>query len=305
MLEMKAVQKSFKKKMVLKGIDCEIGEGVYGLLGPNGAGKTTLMRCIVGLYSLQGGQILFDGKDVAKNGDLLARIGYLPQKFGLFKELKVYNMMEYFATLKNIPKEEQRPAIEKSLEIVNLSERMGDRVGALSGGMIRRLGIAQAVLGEPEVILFDEPTAGLDPEERMRFKNIIASIKKGRTILIDVYKRQVQLLLRDAVDDEVKPLFRQPFADGGADPAGAAGDQRQGALILVFHSQNPRFFWMIGLSTRPADWRWETGPPRAIPGGKTSFYFTIKLTEAVPVARKDAKKIYISRQPRRREKCFD
>ena len=115
----------------LKGIDCEIGEGVYGLLGPNGAGKTTLMRCIVGLYSLQGGQILFDGKDVAKNGDLLARIGYLPQKFGLFKELKVYNMMEYFATLKNIPKEEQRPAIEKSLEIVNLSERMGDRVGAL------------------------------------------------------------------------------------------------------------------------------------------------------------------------------
>ncbi|WP_059004533.1 ATP-binding cassette domain-containing protein [Bittarella massiliensis (ex Durand et al. 2017)] len=187
MLEMKAVQKSFKKKMVLKGIDCEIGEGVYGLLGPNGAGKTTLMRCIVGLYSLQGGQILFDGKDVAKNGDLLARIGYLPQKFGLFKELKVYNMMEYFATLKNIPKEEQRPAIEKSLEIVNLSERMGDRVGALSGGMIRRLGIAQAVLGEPEVILFDEPTAGLDPEERMRFKNIIASIKKGRTILISTH----------------------------------------------------------------------------------------------------------------------
>ena len=187
MLEMKAVQKSFKKKMVLKGIDCEIGEGVYGLLGPNGAGKTTLMRCIVGLYSLQGGQILFGGKDVAKNGDLLARIGYLPQKFGLFKELKVYNMMEYFATLKNIPKEEQRPAIEKSLEIVNLSERMGDRVGALSGGMIRRLGIAQAVLGEPEVILFDEPTAGLDPEERMRFKNIIASIKKGRTILISTH----------------------------------------------------------------------------------------------------------------------
>lgn len=187
MLEMKAVQKSFKKKMALKGIDCEIGEGVYGLLGPNGAGKTTLMRCIVGLYSLQGGQILFDGKDVAKNGDLLARIGYLPQKFGLFKELKVYNMMEYFATLKNIPKEEQRPAIEKSLEIVNLSERMGDRVGALSGGMIRRLGIAQAVLGEPEVILFDEPTAGLDPEERMRFKNIIASIKKGRTILISTH----------------------------------------------------------------------------------------------------------------------
>ncbi|MBO1678656.1 ATP-binding cassette domain-containing protein [Bittarella massiliensis (ex Durand et al. 2017)] len=187
MLEMKAVQKSFKKKMVLKGIDCEIGEGVYGLLGPNGAGKTTLMRCVVGLYSLQGGQILFDGKDVAKNGDLLAHIGYLPQKFGLFKELKVYHMMEYFATLKNIPKEEQRPAIEKSLEIVNLSERMGDRVGALSGGMIRRLGIAQAVLGEPEVILFDEPTAGLDPEERMRFKNIIAAIKKGRTILISTH----------------------------------------------------------------------------------------------------------------------
>ena len=187
MLQLCGVCKNFRKRQVLREVSCEIGEGVYGLLGPNGAGKTTLMRCVVGLYGLQGGQILFDGKDVAKDGGIAGRIGYLPQKFGLFKELKVYNMLEYFATLKNIPREGQRAAIEKSLEVVNLTERAGDRVGALSGGMIRRLGIAQAVLGEPDVILFDEPTAGLDPEERMRFKNIVSSIKGGRTILISTH----------------------------------------------------------------------------------------------------------------------
>ena len=94
MLQLCGVCKNFRKRQVLREVSCEIGEGVYGLLGPNGAGKTTLMRCVVGLYGLQGGQILFDGKDVAKDGGIAGRIGYLPQKFGLFKELKVYNMLE-------------------------------------------------------------------------------------------------------------------------------------------------------------------------------------------------------------------
>ena len=186
MLQLCGVCKSFRKRQVLQGVSCEIGEGVYGLLGPNGAGKTTLMRCVVGLYGLQGGQILFDGKDVAKDGGLADRIGYLPQKFGLFKELRVYNMLEYFATLKNIPREGQRAAIEKSLEVVNLTERAGTGWGP-SQGDDPPVGNCPGSVGEPDVILFDEPTAGLDPEERMRFKNIVSSIKGGRTILISTH----------------------------------------------------------------------------------------------------------------------
>ena len=187
MIKLDGVKKSFGKKTVLKGIDGELGEGVYGLLGPNGSGKTTLMRCMVGLYRLQGGVIAYDGLDLDKHSEVLNRVGYLPQKFGLFKELKAYNMLEYFATLKNIPKDRQREAIERSAEVVNLSDRLHDRVGSFSGGMIRRMGIAQAILGDPQVILLDEPTAGLDPEERMRFKNIISSIRREKTILISTH----------------------------------------------------------------------------------------------------------------------
>ena len=162
MLKILDLHKSFKRKEILKGISINLDTGIYGLLGKNGAGKTTLMRCIVNLYNTTKGSIKFQEKDVVNDTSFSKNIGYLPQKFGLFKELTVYEMMEYFAVLKKLPKESIDMYIKSSLEIVNLDDKLKDKISTLSGGMIRRLGIAQAILGDPKIIIFDEPTAGLE-----------------------------------------------------------------------------------------------------------------------------------------------
>ncbi len=166
--------KRFRKRVAVNKLSATLDTGIVGLLGPNGAGKTTLLRCICGLYKLNEGSIQGGGNSV----------GYLPQQFGMFRSLTVNQMMGYFATLKKIPKQMQKAEIERCVELVNLTDRLNSRIATLSGGMVRRLGIAQALLGDPEVVLFDEPTAGLDPEERVRFKNVIASRRhKGVTLI--------------------------------------------------------------------------------------------------------------------------
>lgn len=177
MLKIKNCSKSFKKTKALNDFSCDFEEGVYGLLGPNGSGKTTLMRCICGLYPYESGTIECDCQN----------IGYLPQNFGMFKPLTVYEMMSYFSVLKKIPKEKEQEEIEKAIELVNLSDKLNSKVGSLSGGMVRRAGIAQAIMGNPSVILFDEPTAGLDPEERIRFKTLLSKIKTGKTIILSTH----------------------------------------------------------------------------------------------------------------------
>lgn len=187
MIEMKGITKTFGKKKALDNLSVTLEPGVIGLLGPNGSGKTTLLRTMTGLYKTKSGQILLDGRDVTNTDTLPSLTGYLPQKFGMFKELSVYDMMDYFAVLKKIPKAEKKAEIERVVEFVNLSDRIKDRVGSLSGGMVRRLGIAQAILGNPRVMLFDEPTAGLDPEERMRFKNLIRQLPKDNIVLISTH----------------------------------------------------------------------------------------------------------------------
>ncbi len=175
MLTVDNLSKSFGKKTVLNNVSVQLTNGVYGLLGPNGSGKTTFMRCVTGLYR-------YDGKIITPSS-----MGYLPQKFGAFRELTVYEVLEYFAELKGIPSNNQEKNIHDCLEDVNLLERRNDRVKTLSGGMIRRLGVAQALLGNPELILVDEPTAGLDPEERLRFKNLISQHREDCTILISTH----------------------------------------------------------------------------------------------------------------------
>lgn len=187
MLEILDLHKSFGKKEVLKGISLKLNTGIYGLLGTNGAGKTTLIRCIVNLYNTSNGSISFQEKDIVYNSSFSKNIGYLPQKFGLFKELTAYEMLEYFSVLKNIPKKLIDSYIKESLKIVNLEDKINDKISTLSGGMIRRLGIAQAILGDPKIIIFDEPTAGLDPEERIRFKNLLSHIKKDKIIIISTH----------------------------------------------------------------------------------------------------------------------
>lgn len=187
MITIENLTKTFGKKKALDNLSVTLEPGVIGLLGPNGSGKTTLLRTLTGLYKTKSGKILLDGADVTNTDALPAVTGYLPQKFGMFRELTVYDMMDYFAVLKKIPKAEKRAEIERVVEFVNLTDRIKDRVGSLSGGMVRRLGIAQAVLGSPKVMLFDEPTAGLDPEERMRFKNLVRQLPQDSIVLISTH----------------------------------------------------------------------------------------------------------------------
>lgn len=176
-LILKNCTKSFKKTKALSDFSCEFKHGIYGLLGPNGSGKTTMMRCICGLLSPEKGSIECDCEN----------IGYLPQQFGAMKSLTVYETMRYFATLKKIPKSNQDNEIRYCIDLVNLSDKIKNKVGSLSGGMVRRLGIAQAIMGNPEIVLFDEPTAGLDPEERVRFKSLLRKIKNDKTIIISTH----------------------------------------------------------------------------------------------------------------------
>lgn len=187
MIEIKGLTKQFKKKQVLRGLDLTLGSGVYGLLGPNGAGKTTLLRCMTDIYTDYRGKVLYEGGELANNKAMRRKIGYLPQKFDMFHELKLWEMMRYFAELKKVPRAQQAAQIEQALRLVNLYENGADKVGAMSGGMVRRAGIAQAILGDPKVVIVDEPTAGLDPEERLRFKGVIAKISGERTVLLSTH----------------------------------------------------------------------------------------------------------------------
>ncbi len=187
MIEIKSLKMKFKKNTVLKGIDFTFTGGVYGLLGPNGAGKTTLIRSMAGLYQPKEGQILYNGKPIGKSKEYISRLGYLPQGFGIFKELKPIEALMLMANLKGIDKKIAEQDAKRVLEIVNLSDAVDKKVGAFSGGMLRRLGIAQALLGDPEIVIFDEPTAGLDPEERLRFKNIISRLSKEKIVIISTH----------------------------------------------------------------------------------------------------------------------
>lgn len=187
MLEIRNLSKSFGKKQVLHDVSLTLEPGVYGLLGPNGAGKTTLMRTVAGIYEIQSGEVRFDRNPIANNRDYARSIGYLPQKFGLFKDMTAYEMLDYLGTMKELPGRERKKAILDALELVNLVDCRRSRVKTLSGGMLRRLGIAQAILGSPRLIIFDEPTAGLDPEERTRFKNLLSQLPKQSIVLLSTH----------------------------------------------------------------------------------------------------------------------
>jgi len=159
---------------------------MFGLLGPNGAGKTTLMKIVATLLDPDSGSIEMNGADLLDRPNKTRRIlGYLPQEFGFYPTLTAAQTLDYFAKLKGVlDKKERRALIDALLERVNLSSAQNQRVGGFSGGMRQRLGIAQALIGEPELIIVDEPTAGLDPEERVRFHNLLAETASEKTVVI-------------------------------------------------------------------------------------------------------------------------
>ncbi|HEY0061815.1 MAG TPA: ABC transporter ATP-binding protein [Telluria sp.] len=186
MLEIRSVVKTFAKGFrAVDDVSLTLERGVLGLIGHNGAGKTTLMQMIATLTRPSSGQILFDGVDIArKPNEIRRRLGYLPQDFGVYPNLSALEFMQYFAALKGV----RDPArIRHLLELVNLHDHAHRPAASFSGGMRRRLGIAQALLNDPDILIVDEPTAGLDPEERLRFRNLLGELGFRKLIIMSTH----------------------------------------------------------------------------------------------------------------------
>ena len=187
MLVIKDLLKTYPSGVqALKGISLEVQPGMFGLLGPNGAGKTTLMKILATLLDPDSGTAEMDGLDlIAAKAETRKKLGYLPQDFGLYPTLTAAQMLDYFAKLKGISdKKERRALVDALLERVNLTAERNRRLGGFSGGMCQRVGIAQALIGNPELLIVDEPTAGLDPEERGRLHNLLAESTGENTIVL-------------------------------------------------------------------------------------------------------------------------
>lgn len=187
MLVIKDLTKTYSSGVqALRGVNLDLSPGVFGLLGPNGSGKTTLMKIVATLLEPDSGTVELNGADLLTRKDHARRmLGYLPQDFGLYPTLTAWQMLDYLAKLKGIThKKERHSLIDALLDRVNLSTERSQRLGGFSGGMRQRLGIAQALMGEPELIIVDEPTAGLDPEERVRFHNLISETASENTVVI-------------------------------------------------------------------------------------------------------------------------
>lgn len=180
--------KDYGKFRALDHISLQIGSGMFGLLGPNGAGKTTLMRIITTLLPITTGQVTLGGVDIMRDpGFVRKNLGYIPQDFGFYKSLNAYELLDYIGTMKGLSRTERQRQVAALLEQVNLTKDAKRRVGGYSGGMKQRLGIAQALLGDPQLIVVDEPTAGLDPEERIRFRNLLTHLSGERTVILSTH----------------------------------------------------------------------------------------------------------------------
>lgn len=182
------ISKKYGKKYALKELNVKFSNGVYGILGANGAGKTTLISIITGVLQQTSGQVKSDGRDIAGMGiEYLDKIGYLPQYPRFYPNFRVKEFLMYMCSIKDVPKKKAKEIIPEIIEEVNLQEHTEKKIAELSGGMRQRLGIAQAILNDPEILVLDEPTAGLDPGERIRFRNIISNIAKNRIVLISTH----------------------------------------------------------------------------------------------------------------------
>lgn len=187
-LKIDHITKQYKDKLAVDDVSLTLTPGVWGLLGANGAGKTTLMRMIAGIMKPTSGDILYDNISIhILQGEYRNIFGYLPQEFGFYPEFTVVDYLEYVATLKGISKRDAKEKIDELLEQLTLADVRKKKIVKLSGGMKRRVGIAQALLNEPEVLILDEPTSGLDPGERVRFRNLLSKFAQDRIVLISTH----------------------------------------------------------------------------------------------------------------------
>jgi ABC-2 type transport system ATP-binding protein len=188
MLAVNRVTKKFGNFTALDDITIEFTNGVYGLLAPNGAGKTTLIKMLTTLLFPTKGEILWEGNDIVKMDELYREvIGYLPQEFGYYKSQSPRQFLHYLAALKGIDRTLANRKVTELLELVSLGDVMDKKMRKFSGGMIQRVGIAQAMLNDPQILILDEPTAGLDPKERVRFRNLISALSKERIVILSTH----------------------------------------------------------------------------------------------------------------------
>ncbi|WP_433136346.1 ABC transporter ATP-binding protein [Actinomadura nitritigenes] len=189
-IEARDLTRSFRRRRAVAGVDLETGPGVYGLLGPNGAGKTTLLRMLATVIPPSAGTLRLLGRDPAEHGprrEIRRRLGYLPQDLGYYSGFTVVEFVEYIALLKDMPPRLVPRAVASAVEEVGLGDRARSRLRSLSGGMLRRVGIAQAIVNGPELLLLDEPTAGLDPEQRVQFRALMRRMGERATVVVSTH----------------------------------------------------------------------------------------------------------------------
>lgn len=187
-LELSNVTKTYRGKQAVSDVNLRLGPGVLGLLGPNGAGKSSLMRVLATHTRATGGSVTWNGTDIAAKPEPLRRVlGYLPQDFGVYPNLSATEFLRYLAAVKGLAARSARARVDELLELVNLSDVGSRPLGKFSGGMRQRVGIAQALLNDPELLIVDEPTVGLDPEERMRFRNLLGELASDRIVILSTH----------------------------------------------------------------------------------------------------------------------
>lgn len=212
-LEIKHLTKTFDNTNVLNDVSVTLNPGVYGLLGANGSGKTTFFRLICGVIKADGGEILYNGEDVRQNNEAFRSIlGFLPQDFSYYADFTGMKFMEYIAALKGLRGKLSKKRCLELLELVGLGEQKNKKIKTYSGGMKQRLGIAQAMINDPEVLILDEPTVGLDPKERVRFRNLISSLSENKIIILSTH------IVSDVeyISDEVLVLNKGSLQDRGS-----------------------------------------------------------------------------------------
>lgn len=234
-IKIQALKKNYGRKTTLDNISLTIGNGMFGLLGRNGAGKTTLLHILSTLQKPTSGSVTFDSIPLSETRQVRPLIGFLPQEFSLYPDMPVQEIMRYLAALSNLTMEVQRQRIPDLLQRVNLWEDRGKKVRKLSGGMKRRLGIAQALLHDPQVLIADEPTVGLDPQERLRFYELLREFSGSRVVIVSTHiVSDIEAVCeRVAVLDAGKLLFTGTVEDLAQKSARTAATVEDGYMEML------------------------------------------------------------------------